>query len=163
MSPPDPRPGSLEPEALQPGVEDLPIAQDLDALAVGRQAAGDHPEQVGQGGADGHGGLLVAASPAEPGGAQLDQPLGVQVGAGVGGVQVDGPGRPGPRLRLPAPAGAVGAAAEQVEELVDGVGGQVGLDREPGPDPPAASARWTSASWAARRTQVPVGQRTTQT
>src|SRR4029453_7224489 len=77
---PGPGPRSLEPQPLQPDVEDPAVAQDLHALAVRGQAAGDDPEQVGERGPDGHGRLLVAVPPGEAGGPGLDQPLGGHAG-----------------------------------------------------------------------------------
>src|SRR4029453_18747218 len=107
-------------------------AEDLDALGVRGQAAVGDPEDVGDGAADRDRGLVVGVAPGEAGGGQLDEPLGRHLGAGVGGVEVDGPLGTGV---------AVGGrrlrdleVAHQVQELVQGVGGQVQGDGVGGAD-----------------------------
>src|SRR4029453_3462534 len=100
--------GSDQDEPLQPGGEEGPVAEDLDALGVRGQAAVGDPEDVGDGAADRDRGLVVGVAPGEAGGGQLDEPLGRHLGAGVGGVEGDGPlgtGVAGGGARPPRPGG----------------------------------------------------------
>ena len=79
---------SAQVEAIEPQVEQLTRPQHVHLRIVDRPAAIDHGEHVGKWAAQGDGRLLVVVPPGRAVGTGLDEPLGRQVGIGVGGVQV---------------------------------------------------------------------------
>lgn len=81
---------SSEADLLQPEVEQLNIAEDLDALAAGGPPPVDDQQWAGQRAAHGDGGLLVRAAPDDGVAGEVDQPLHGRLRRGVGGVEVEG-------------------------------------------------------------------------